>query len=73
MKKKIAEMNLEELKGINKEVFTDRTYIELEEHALVTEWNTCSYDLFRRNYMIDVKFIDDDNITIYLDRKVFKN
>ena len=51
---------------------TEEEYRAIEESELVTKFENIGDDSTGNNYMIDVDLIDGSNITVYVDKSIFK-
>jgi hypothetical protein len=51
---------------------TAEEYREIEESELVTKFENIGDDSTGDNYMVDVDLIDGSNITVYVDKSIFR-
>jgi hypothetical protein len=51
---------------------TEEEYREIEENELVTKFENIGDDSTGNNYMIDVDLVDGSNITVYVDKSIFR-
>jgi hypothetical protein len=51
---------------------TEQEYKAIEESELVTKFENIGDDSTGNNYMVDVDLIDGSNITVYVDKSIFR-
>ena len=51
---------------------SEEEYKAIEESELVTKFENIGDDNTGNNYMVDVDLINGENITVYVDKKIFK-